>query len=80
MLWDLEYKPRHIKIRNAAREIFFSMRIEANKVFVTGKLYYLGKAIIVKDDDLTINEVPHFGKMKNCIFENIGDAAISLQL
>jgi len=79
MLWDLEYKPRQLKIRNASRQLSFTMKIEGGEVFVTGKLYYLGKAIIVTNDELMINEVPHFGKMKNCVFENNTDSAIRLE-
>ena len=55
------------------------MKIESGEVFVTGKLYYRGKALVVTDDELMINEVPHFGRMKNCVFENNGDSAISLE-
>jgi hypothetical protein len=76
----LEYKPKHITIRNAAREILFTMRIEgSSEVFVAGKIYYFGKAIIANDDDILINEVPHFGRIKNCVFEII-DTAIRLQI
>lgn len=79
MVWDLEYKPRHLQIRNASGQIFFAMKIESGEVFVTGKLYYLGKAIEITDNELLMNEVSYFGSMKNCVFENL-DTAISLQM
>lgn len=49
-LWDLEYKPRYLTISNASKQVSFTMKIENGEVFVTGKLYYLGKAVVVSDD------------------------------
>jgi hypothetical protein len=74
LVWDLEYKPRHLKIRNAPRQIYFDLRIENNQVFIEGNMYYLGEPIVMTGDDVQIENSSVFGFMKGCTIQNAGTA------
>jgi len=36
-VWDLEYKPRYLKIRNSPKKIFFELEIKNGEVFIRGE-------------------------------------------
>lgn len=80
LVWDLEYKPKHLTIRNALREISFEMEIRNGEVFVRGDLYFLGQPIIIHDDELLIQTRNFFGTMRGCTVEDGSGHAVNFQL
>ena len=50
--WDIEYKPRHLILRNAPRDIAFEIQITNEEIFIRGKMYFNGFLI-----DITPNHV-----------------------
>lgn len=51
--WDIEYKPQHLILRNAPKEITFEIQISDNEVFIRGDLFYKGFPIEIKNDYLS---------------------------
>ena len=54
LVWDVEYKPQHLIIRNEPRKISFEARIENGEVFLRGEMYYRGHQISLTDEAFMI--------------------------
>lgn len=80
LVWDLEYKPKHLTIRNAPREISFEVEIRHDEVYLRGNLFFMGHPITIHDDELLIQSHDFFGTMKGCTIEDGSGHAINLQL
>ncbi len=39
LMWDIEYKPKYLRIRNPSNQITFEIRIEKGEVFLYGELF-----------------------------------------
>jgi hypothetical protein len=53
-LWDVEYKPKYLRIRNPSNQIIFEIRIEKGEVFLYGELFYAGQSILISKDDVNL--------------------------
>jgi hypothetical protein len=55
LVWDLDYHPKELTIRDKPRDISFSLKIENGEIFITGTLYFKGFPIIINSDEVRIN-------------------------
>jgi hypothetical protein len=53
-LWDIEYRPQHLIIRNAPRDITLDLQIKNEEIFLTGNLYYNRFLIPIKPSAMNI--------------------------
>jgi hypothetical protein len=56
LLWDLEYKPQHLIIRNAPRSIVFEVRIEKGEVFLNATMYFKGNQFTMDNNGIWCHE------------------------
>jgi len=56
LVWDLEYKPQHLIIRNAPRNIAFEARIEKGEVFLNAEMYFKGHQFKMNADGFWYRE------------------------
>jgi hypothetical protein len=66
--WDIEYRPQHLTIRNAPRDISLQIRIQNEEVYLRGNLYYNGLLIPVSPQSINVGG----SVMKGVTMENIG--------
>jgi len=52
LVWDVEYRPRHLTLRCEPRRISFDIRIVDDVIFIRGDLYFNGYRIEATEDDL----------------------------
>jgi len=52
LVWDIEYKPKHLVIRCRPREISLDVKIIYDIVFIKGNLFFNGYKIEATDNDL----------------------------
>lgn len=80
-IWDLEFKPKYIKIWNKPKDIIFEIKIENGEIYILGKLYYKGISIIISKDSVNIggNNIP-MTMLEGVTAENCGDCAINFTL
>ncbi|CAN5557687.1 hypothetical protein BH18THE1_BH18THE1_16260 [soil metagenome] len=64
--WDIEYRPRHLILRNAPREITFEIEIMNNEIFVRGKLFFNGSLIDIRSNYVSIGGI----RFMNMIFDS----------
>jgi hypothetical protein len=50
LVWDLEYRPQHLIIRNAPRNIAFEARIEKGEVILKAEMYFKCHQFKMDDD------------------------------
>jgi hypothetical protein len=62
--WDIEYKPQHLTLRNAPRDITFEIQINNNEVFIRGKIFFNGFLVNITSNILTIGRGLQFVNMK----------------
>jgi hypothetical protein len=55
-VWDIEYKPKHLILRNAPRKIALDVKIENNVVLFKGQLFFNGYKIEATENDLFLGE------------------------
>lgn len=57
--WDIQYKPQHLKIYCASRNILFDIEIKNEEVFITGRLYFNCFPISIDNESIKIgsNEI-----------------------
>jgi hypothetical protein len=56
LVWDLEYRPQHLIIRNAPRNIAFEAKIEKGQVFLKAELYFKGYQFTIDDDGFWVTK------------------------
>jgi hypothetical protein len=66
--WDIEYKPQHLVLRNAPREIVFDIRIEDEEIFIKGNLFFKGQPIHITSSSFSFATK----QIDNNTFNNIG--------
>jgi hypothetical protein len=54
LVWDVEYKPQHLIIRNKPRKILFDIAIVNGKVQLRGEMYFRGSPIRITDREVFI--------------------------
>lgn len=52
LIWDMEYKPKHLVIRCKPREISLDVKVTDDIVFIKGDLFFNGYKIEATDNDL----------------------------
>jgi hypothetical protein len=52
--WDIEYRPQHLILRNAPKEIIFEIQISDDEIFITGNMFFNGFPIIIRPNTLII--------------------------
>ena len=62
--WDIEYKPQHLILRNAPRDITFEIQIINNEVFIRGKIFFNGFPVNITSNILTIGMGLQFVNMR----------------
>lgn len=53
--WDIEYRPQHLILRNAPKEITFEIQISDDEIFIRGKMFFNRFPIEIERNHITIN-------------------------
>lgn len=77
-VWEINYKPKHLVIRNNQNELLFEARIEYQEVFIRGAMYYSGSTIKVTDNGIWVDEREIASDLNGCVLKNY-DIAINAQ-
>ncbi len=54
LVWDIEYKPQHLLIRNAPRQISFDVEVKDGELFLKGKLHYRGSDVEITQTEVIL--------------------------
>jgi len=76
MVWDVEYRPRHLIIRNIPRQISLDVHIKNDEIVINGKMYFNGVPIEMTDDE-TLFGGRRGGALSHC---KITDCGVALSL
>ena len=77
-VWEINYKPKHLVIRNNQNELLFEARIEYQEVFIRGVMYYSGSTVKVTDNGIWVDEREIASDLNGCVLKNY-DIAINAQ-
>jgi len=69
LLWDVEYKPKHLIVRCKPRQISLEVEIKKDEVFIRGEFYYNRYKILATSDSLFLGE-KKMVTMKGCRIES----------
>ena len=71
LVWDVEYRPRHLVIRNAPRQVSLDARIRDSTIFLTGRTYFNGVSIEMTESGLLLGGEAAGTKMTDCVFSDV---------
>jgi hypothetical protein len=77
-VWEINYKPKHLVIRNNQNELLFEARIEYQEVFIRGVMYYSGSTVKVTDNGIWVDEREIASDLNGCVLKNY-DISINAQ-
>jgi hypothetical protein len=77
-VWEINYKPKHLVIRNNQNGLLFEARIEYQEVFIRGVMYYSGSTVKVTDNGIWVDEREIASDLDGCVLKNY-DIAINAQ-
>ena len=55
--WDIVYKPQHLKLYCAQRNILFEIEIKKEEIFISGTLYFNGFPIPITDQSMRVGGI-----------------------
>jgi hypothetical protein len=79
LVWNIEYKPQDLIIRNALRNISFEVKIEnGEEIFLTGGMYFNGYPIRITENEVLLGDKEIGLELKGSVLKNY-DVGISAQ-
>ena len=69
-VWNIDYKPQHLIMRNASKEILFESKIENGEVFINGDMYYNRLPIKITNNGIWLGERELAIEFKGCVLKN----------
>ena len=77
--WCVDYKSHNLMIKNVQRNIFLNFSLISGELAITGRIYYMGHTIQLKQDGLFLDETDLTIGTKNVTISHVG-AAFDVQI
>ena len=77
--WCVDYKSHNLMIKNVQRNIFLNFSLISGELAITGRIYYMGHTIQLKQDSLFLDESDLTIGTKNVTISHVG-AAFDVQI
>lgn len=77
-VWNIDYKPHHLKIHNLPKRISFEAKIESDEIYISAEMYYNGVAVKVTKEQILVGGIDEGVEIKGTTLKNY-HTAINLQ-